>query len=235
MDPPPPASSLPQITARADDGRLTTPSAERNAAPLLAALRAHLPPAPRVLELAAGTGQHAAFLAAELRAAAWQPTDATDALFASVAAHAAHAAAAGGARVAPPRVLDVLDAASAAWVPRAAFDAVVIINLLHIAPPAATPGAMAVAAAALAPGGALVIYGPFFERAAAAPPAPSNADFDASLRARDARWGLRAVADVAAAAAAAGLALAARVEMPANNLALVFRAAGAAEAAAGGA
>jgi hypothetical protein len=126
----------------------------------------------------------------------------------------------GLANVLPPLQLDVT---AAQWPPfTRKFDAIYCANMLHIAPWDACPALMAGASRNLGPGGMLVTYGPYFEHDV--PPAASNLAFDASLRARDPAWGIRNLQDVAAAAHRAGLALAQRHEMPANNLLLVFKA-----------
>ena len=100
-------------------------------------------------------------------------------------------------------------------------DAVVSINMIHIAPWTAAEGLMAGAGRVLAPGGLLYLYGPFKENGRHT--APSNAAFDASLKARDSEWGVRDVAEVSDLAGRHGLVLVERVVMPANNLSLVFR------------
>ena len=92
--------------------------------------------------------------------------------------------------------------------------------MIHIAPWAATLGLMTGAGRLLAPGAPLYLYGPFQENGI--PLAPSNAEFDASLKARDPQWGLRCVDDVAVVAAKHGLALRKRAAMPANNVSLIF-------------
>ncbi|MBX9642297.1 MAG: DUF938 domain-containing protein, partial [Mycobacteriaceae bacterium] len=112
----------------------------------------------------------------------------------------------------------MLDAAADVW-PVAAADAVLCINMVHIAPWEATLGLMAGAARLLAPGAPLILYGPY--RRAGVPTAESNEAFDLSLKSRDARWGLRDVEAVTA--AAAGFGLESVIEMPANNLILVYR------------
>jgi SAM-dependent methyltransferase len=104
----------------------------------------------------------------------------------------------------------------------AAFDAVFVANLLHIAPWEATPALLKGAARCLKPGGVLAVYGPFVVDGE--PLAPSNAAFDADLRLRDARWGLRSLRQVQGAARDAGLVLAEPCAMPANNLMLRFAA-----------
>jgi hypothetical protein len=178
-----------------------------------------LPASGRLLEIAAGTGQHAVHFVAHLPGWTWQPTDpSTDALV-SIAAWSAQQPSAG---LLPPLQLDVLaepwplpDAATPPW------DAVYCANLLHIAPWACCAALMRGAARLLAPRGLLITYGPYLVQGVAT--SPGNLDFDADLRARDARWGLRWLHEVAAEAAAAGLSLDDQVEMPSHNRLLVFR------------
>lgn len=190
-------------------------AADRNKGPILAQLRAVLDEHGAMLEIASGTGQHAAWFAAALPGWSWQPTDADPGMLPVIAERAAQA---GLANVLPPRPLDV----TRSWPSfERKFDAVFCANMLHIAPWDACAGLMAGAARQLAPGGLLVTYGPYFERDVA--PAPGNLAFDASLRARDPAWGIRALEDVVAEAGRHGLALAQRHPMPANNLLLVFR------------
>lgn len=192
-----------------------SPAAERNAAPILAQLRAWLPGSARVLELASGTGQHAQCFAHAVPAWDWQPSDVRDDAPPMVAARCA-----GLPNVRPSLRLDVQ---ADPWpVEAAAFDAVYVANLLHISPWPATAATMRGAARCLKRGGWLVIYGPFVVEGE--PLAPSNAAFDADLRERDAGWGLRSLAAVGGAARDAGLSLAERVAMPANNLLLRFTA-----------
>jgi SAM-dependent methyltransferase len=200
-----------------------SPAAERNQAPILAVLQGLLGPRGRALEIASGTGQHAVHFAAALRSWHWQPTDVTDAHFAAIRTRALQA---GATNVAPPRRLDVLDAPP--WpsdggqaFKAAAFDLIHCANLLHISPWACCAGLMRGAAHHLAPGGLLAVYGPFIE--ADVPTAPSNLAFDADLKCRDPAWGLRPLDDVLRTAEAAGLRLAARHALPANNLLLVLR------------
>ena len=170
-----------------------------------------LPLSGTVLEVASGSGEHAAYLAGEFPALDWQPSDADPAGLASIAAWCA-----GLDNVAPPLALD---AAASDWPVRRA-DAVLCVNMAHISPWAATLGLLAGARRVLGPAAPLVLYGPF--RQAGVPLAPGNAAFDEALRRRDPAWGVRAVEDIAD--AAAGLALDRVVPMPADNLTLVFRA-----------
>ncbi|MGU3359544.1 DUF938 domain-containing protein [Methylobacterium sp. M6A4_1b] len=193
---------------------LVAPAVARNRAAILAVLRDVLPETGTVLEIASGSGEHAVHFAAALPGLTWQPSDPEPAYRRSIAAHAE---AAGLANLRPP--LD-LDATSSAWpIPHA--DAVLCINMVHIAPWAATEGLMAAAARTLAPGSVLFLYGAF--REGGRHTAESNAAFDEDLRARDPRWGVRDLEAVVETAARRGLRLDSRLTLPANNLALVFR------------
>ncbi|MFG1430801.1 DUF938 domain-containing protein [Xanthobacter sp. V2C-8] len=197
--------------------RLSAPSAARNREPIRAVLSPLLSPGARVLEVASGSGEHAVHMARARPDLTWQPSDPSPEARASIAAWIA---AEGLANVRAPLALD---ASAAEWPVEGveAADAVVCINMLHISPWAATEGLMRGAARLLPPGGVLYVYGAF--RRAGLPTVESNAAFDADLRRRDARWGLRMLEDVAACAAGRGLDLDEVVEMPANNLSLVFR------------
>jgi len=188
------------------------PATLRNREPILAVLRRVLPPSGIVLEIASGTGEHAVFLAAALPALVWQPSDPDPAARASIAAHAA--AAAGNIR--PPLALD----ATQPW-PDLAADAVLCVNMIHIAPWEAAEGLMRGGAAALPSGGPLYLYGPF--KRAGRHTADSNAAFDRMLRTQDPRWGVRDLDAVADLAAAHGFGAPDVVEMPANNLSVTFR------------
>lgn len=195
-------------------GALASPAVARNTGPILEVLKAHMPARGRVLEIAAGSGEHAVAFAGALRGLEWTPSDPSAEARASIAAWAEAA----GPNLRPALALDVLDEAT--W-PEGPFNAVVCINMIHISPWAATEGLMKLAGRVLPVGGLLVTYGPY--REAEGPLAPSNAAFDESLKARDPAWGLRDRDAVAAAAKAGGLALTRRVAMPANNLMLLFR------------
>ena len=196
---------------------LFAPAAERNRQPILEVLSRVLPDSGLVLEVASGSGEHARWFAQALRPLVWQPSDPDPACRRSIAGHGAgHGAGAGTATFEAP--LD-LDAGAADW-PIERADAVVCINMTHIAPWSATAGLAAGAARILPPGGVLYLYGPYMRGGHHT--APSNAAFDASLRARNPDWGLRDVEAVAEAAGLQGLVLSEVVDMPANNLSLVF-------------
>jgi cyclopropane fatty-acyl-phospholipid synthase-like methyltransferase len=198
------------------NARLSSPSTARNRGPILNVLQRVLPMDAHVLELASGAGEHAVFIAAALHGVTWRPSDPDAAARASIAAWAE--AEALGNVLAPVEI----DVRAPVWgvEAEAPFDALVAINMIHISPWEATLGLMAGAGRLLREGGVLFTYGPYMRDGAHT--APSNEEFDASLKARDARWGVRDVADVERAANAQGLTLREIVEMPANNLSLVF-------------
>ncbi|WP_027171766.1 DUF938 domain-containing protein [Methylobacterium sp. 10] len=192
---------------------LFSSAAARNAAPIAEILERVLSPSGLVLEIASGSGEHVVHFARALPALDWQPSDPDEAARRSIVAHAR---AAGLANIRSPLAID---ATHQPW-PVARVDAVVAINMIHIAPWDATIGLMAGAETTLAEGGVLYLYGPFREKGAHT--APSNAAFDDSLRARNASWGVRKIEAVVAAAKAHDLHLAERITMPANNLSLIF-------------
>lgn len=193
--------------------RRYSPATARNREPLLAALRPYLPPSGVVLEVASGSGEHAVFLGAALPELRWQPSDPDPTSRDSIAAWVEHE---GLTNVAQPLALD---ATSWPW-PLAHADAVLCANMIHIAPWEAAQGLLRGAAEVLPVGGPLLLYGPFVVDGHAA---PTNLAFDASLRDRDPRWGVRELRDVEREAQAHGLELVARVAMPANNLTVVLR------------
>ncbi len=197
------------------DCRLFSAAAERNAPAILAALRERLPVTGFALEIASGSGQHAAHFSPALPGWQWQPSDVDSTAFDSIRAWATSAGAGG---VLQPIVLDVC---ADAWPLQRRCDAIVCANLLHIAPFAATSSLMRGAARHLDAAAPLLVYGPFWIDGEM--PAPSNLAFDASLRTRDSRWGVRSLAEVECAASDAGLSLSERIVMPANNQLLVFR------------
>jgi SAM-dependent methyltransferase len=191
-----------------------SPAAERNKAAIFEVLDRVLPSPAAVLEIASGTGQHAAHFAAARPDWDWQPTDADEDSLPSIVSHAAALA-----NVRRPLALDVL---SSPWPPSLGrFDAVYCANMLHIAEWASCAGLMKCAAAHLRAAGVLVLYGPYLVDGE--PPAPGNVAFDADLRRRNPAWGLRRLADVVDEARRAGLAFERRFDMPANNLLLVLR------------
>jgi hypothetical protein len=198
----------------AADPRRHAPATLRNRDVILPILREELPNTGLILEIASGSGEHAVFFAQHLSQLTWQPSDPDPAGLASIAAHSCDA---GTANILPPLALD----ASAVDWPITCADAILCINMIHISPWAATAGLLAGAARILPPGAPLIAYGPF--READVPTAESNEAFDASLRERNADWGLRDLAAVDALVAGHGFTRTRRTKMPANNLLIVWR------------
>lgn len=194
--------------------RQKAPAAERNREPIAALLRDELPSSGLVLEIASGTGEHAVWFARLFPGLIWQPSDGDPEALESIRAWRKHE---GLANVREPLEID---AASSPWGIKGA-DAILCINMVHISPWEATLGLMRGAGALLGPGAPLILYGPY--RRAGIPTASSNEAFDASLKSRNPSWGLRWVEEVTGEAASEGLALTRTVQMPANNLTLVFR------------
>jgi hypothetical protein len=199
--------------------RLYAPATQRNREPILEVLRRALPASGTVLEIASGTGEHAVWLAANLPGLVIQPSDPDPDQRASIAAWTRFT---GVANVRAPLAID---AAAPAWEAGAGVPsdivAILCINMIHIAPWAATLGLMRGAGALLPPGGMLCLYGAY--KRGGAHTAPSNASFDRSLRARDPDWGVRDLEAVTGAAERAGLAPESVIEMPANNLSVILR------------
>jgi SAM-dependent methyltransferase len=193
---------------------ISAPAAARNREPILGVLRDFLPRPALVLEIASGTGEHAVWFSSALSALTWQPTDHDPEALKSIAAWRDMAG--------PPNLLPPLwlDASAEIW-PVAQADAVVAINMVHIAPWTATQELIAGAARVLTQGGLLFLYGPF--REGGMHTGAGNAAFDADLRARDPSWGIRDLDDIAALARLHGLMGPERIAMPANNLSVVFR------------
>ncbi|WP_420995755.1 DUF938 domain-containing protein [Cupriavidus sp. 30B13] len=194
--------------------RRMAPATDRNRDAILAVLRRVLPPSGLVLEIASGTGQHAVHFAAALPGLTWQPSDPEPAARDSIAGWAAHA---GLANVLPPLALDVRQQP---WGIEAA-QALVCINMVHIAPWSAAEALFAGAGRLLPAGGVLYLYGPY--RRNGEHTAPSNAAFDAQLRNADPQWGVRNMEDIAALGETEGFRMDEPIPMPANNFSLVFR------------
>lgn len=198
------------------DGRRHAPSAIRNQGPILDVLRAEAPAKGKLLEIASGSGQHAAAGAQALPNLIWQPSDANPDNLTSITAWRAHDP---QPNLRPPVVLD---AAMQGWSKQwPAQDIVLIINLLHLIQTDMAAAILAESAHALGPKGKLMIYGPFLRDGQTT--SDGDAAFDASLRAQDASIGYKDLAWVQAQFAAAGLTT--RIlPMPANNLMLVGQA-----------
>ena len=191
----------------------SAPAALRNREPIADVLADWLPPAGLVLEIASGTGEHAAYFAERFPELQWQPSDVHPDALGSIAAWRQET---GRANLLRPVMLD---AASGGW-PVDRADAVLSVNMVHISPWSSSLGLIAGAHRLLAAGAPLILYGPWLRDDV--PTAESNLAFDADLKRRDARWGLRRVEDFAAAASEA-FTLAEIRSMPANNLMLLLR------------
>jgi len=189
------------------------PAPERNKTPILEVLQRILPEAGTLLEVASGTGQHAAYFARSLPGWRWQPSDVDPKNLASIAAYWEQAQL---PNLVEPRALDVC---ADDW-GTGPLDAVFNANMIHISPWACCEGLLRGSARHLRAGGQLILYGPF--RIGGAHTASSNHDFDADLRGRNASWGVRDLETVAELALTLGLELRERVEMPANNQCVVF-------------
>jgi len=190
------------------------PAAERNKDPILEMLKRVLPAPGLVLEIASGTGQHAVHFAQGLPNVQWQPSDPDEASRESIAAWREKAGL--------PNLLPVieLDVRRTPW-PVASAAAIVCINMIHISPIASTHGLLDGAARLLSAGGVLLLYGPY--KRGGVHTAPSNESFDMQLRSQNPEWGVRDLERVIELAAERGLAFDEVVEMPANNLCVVFR------------
>lgn len=192
----------------------SAPAALRNRAAILEVLSPHILPGALVLELASGTGEHALFFAQARPDVTFQPTDYDPSARASIDAYAEEA---GLPNLRPALFLDATQPET--W-PLERADSVLCVNMIHISPWEATLGLIAGAARILPAGGKLILYGPYFRDGIET--APSNLAFDASLRARNPAWGIRRLEDVAALAAEVGFSAPAIIEMPANNLTVIF-------------
>lgn len=198
--------------------RRTSPAAARNRKYIEAVLAEHVladvASGGLVLEIASGSGEHVVGFAAAFPGLVWQPSDPDPEMVRSVQAWAEEAV---GSNLRPAVELD---ASRWPW-PVTAAEAIVCINMIHIAPWAACLGLMRGAGELLRPGAPLYLYGPMKVEGRCT--TESNEAFDASLRARDPAWGVRDLEAVEAAGRAQGLALTQVLAMPANNFSLVLR------------
>jgi SAM-dependent methyltransferase len=203
-------------SGRGSEARQCSPSAVRNRGPILEVLTRVLPNKGIVLEIGSGTGEHAAYFAKALSGLIWMPSDPDEASRASIEAWIATE---GLANVRAPIAIDVREGV---WGVEddAPFDAIVSLNMVHIAPWEAALGLLAGAGRLLRPNGILFFYGPFMRGGTHT--SASNAAFDIDLRKRNPRWGVRDVDQLASDAVPHGLELRQVVPMPANNLSLVF-------------
>ena len=206
------------LEERSNDGaKLYSPSIARNRAYIRDVFLASMPQTGRILEIASGTGEHAIEIARAVPALEWTTSDPDDGSRASIAAWARDNAELG---IKGPYAYNM---ASPSWWEEAVgpFDGMVTINMIHIAPFAATQGFFAGAKYLLAKNGKVFLYGPF--KRDGRHTTSSNEAFDASLKARDPRWGVRDLElEIVPIAQQVGLRLEKVVEMPANNLSVIF-------------
>ena len=205
---------LKQRGERTADGKWSTPTAERNKGPIFDVLAQVLPSRGLVLEVASGTGQHVMHFAKALSGLTWQPSDPDAELRESI-----------GLRIQEERRANVkwpidLDVIKLPW-PLQTADAILAINMIHVAPWPATLALFEGAKALLSTQAVLFLYGPY--RRFGRHTTESNAQFDLDLRTQNPEWGLRDLEAVSEVAARAGFILAETVEMPANNFSLVFK------------
>ena len=200
------------------DHRLDYPATGRNREKIADVLKRVLPANGTVLEIASGSGQHISYFARNFPDLFWQPSDPDHEVFPSIKAWSVHE----GVSERVNEVLNI-DARADIWPVGRINDinAILSINMIHIAPWEACLGLLKNAGRILKPDGVLYLYGPF--KVGDQHTAPSNAEFNISLRNRDARWGIRNLDDVAAIALSEGFQLAETVRMPANNLSVIFR------------
>lgn len=195
-------------------GRLYSPSAARNREAIAAVLARVLPSGATVLEIGSGTGEHAVAACQARPDLSWQPSDPDAASRDSQAAWAGEA----GDAILPPLEIDLLRPQTFDGVD--GFDALVCMNVIHIAPWSVAEALASLVQDRLRPGGRVVLYGPYLLGEATA---PSNLAFDASLKSRNPEWGVRALDAVIALLAEHAMTLIERVDMPANNLMLIFQ------------
>ena len=192
--------------------KIHAPAAERNKAPILDVLRRVLPRSGRVLEIASGSGQHVIHFASALPEITFLPSDPSGEARASIAEWLAETK---PPNVEAPRAIDVT---APGW--EEPVDAMLCINMIHIAPWAAATALFRGASKCLPPGGRVILYGPY--RIHGEFHAESNRAFDESLRSRNPAWGVRDVDDIDRVAGEAGLSRIEMVMMPANNHVLVY-------------
>ncbi|WP_435661609.1 DUF938 domain-containing protein [Leisingera caerulea] len=211
-----PVRSVPGASSVAapEDGKLFAPAAARNCDVLCDLLAEVAPATGRALELASGTGQHAVAYAARLPGLAWQPSEVEEVRLDSIRAYAGES---GLRNILPPVQLDATTPGWGAAHP--GQDLIVLVNLLHLISEDEARALIREAAAALAPGGRFVLYGPFLRGGELT--SDGDRAFHAALCAHDPEIGYKDDFDVIDWLHGAGLELLHAVEMPANNLALI--------------
>lgn len=203
----------------ADDGnRLHAPATARNRAPILEVLKPRLPSAGSLLEIAAGTGEHAAYLAPHFKTLHWQATDIEEHHLASIDAWRLHS---GATNILPAKAFNAL---TDDWIfdhLPAPLEVVMAANLIHISPFEVAEALIIGAGSALSAGGILFLYGPYKQEGRHT--SASNDAFDMSLKSRNSAWGVRDMETIIDLATAAGFGAPEVIAMPANNFSLIFK------------
>jgi SAM-dependent methyltransferase len=210
----PPKDPIALEERHSEASRLHSPSTARNRHAIASTLAPHLPTSAAVLEIGSGTGEHAVTVCQARPDISWQPSDPDPRSRESQAAWAELA----GGQIRPPLDLNLMSDDWAAELGK--HDALVCMNVIHISPWRVTENLARHAASCLSPDGLLYLYGPYQEGGETA---PSNLDFDTSLRSRNPEWGVRNLDTVVAEFEAAGFEFQERIVMPANNLSLMFK------------
>jgi hypothetical protein len=203
-----------ELLRKMNDRRQYAPATLRNRDFIVGVLRDVLPTKGVILEIASGSGEHVVHFARNFPSLVFQPSDREPDALQSVAAWLK---AMGVTNVRAPMVLDV---SQSPW-PIASADGIICINMVHISPWESALGLVRGAAAILPPTAPLYLYGPYKREGFAT--VSSNQAFDRSLRDRNPTWGLRDLEAVAAVAQSVGFSVPTIIEMPANNLSVVFR------------
>ncbi len=202
------------VAASTPDEQKHAPATLRNRDAIVAVLRDILPERGLILEIASGTGEHAVYFGRAFPGLTFQPSDPDPACCQSITAWTERE---GSSNILPPLQLD---AQAPQWdVQNVA--AILCINMVHISPWESSIGLFDKAGKLLAPGAPFYLYGPYLRDDIET--APGNLAFERSLKSRNLRWGLRDVADMDALAARNGFTRESLVEMPANNISLVYR------------
>lgn len=199
------------------DAKRYAPATQRNREPILEVLQKYLPPQGNILEIASGTGEHAAFFASQFPDCQWYPSDRDAELRASIIAWSKECPA---DNLHPPLEIDASTDNWSIETTDITINAIVNINMIHISPYSACEGLMAGAERILPTDGILYLYGPYKREGKHT--SSSNEAFDKSLRDRNSQWGVRQLENVIAVAEANNLALKQVIAMPANNLSVVF-------------
>ena len=192
----------------------SSPAALRNREPLAGILKPFLMDETRVLELASGTGEHAAYFVDKFPKVIWQPSDISEDSLASVRAYRSLSD--------PKRFLAPLDLDTRKpdW-STGEWDLILCCNMIHISPWESCEALFKFSPGSLRQGAYLVLYGPFIQ--ASVETSESNLAFDRSLRDRNPEWGIRSLGKVCELARNGGFVLHECHEMPANNLTVIFK------------